>query len=134
MRLEIEELLALRVATLTPAERAEAADTDPVAAAIVARHAHLDAEAQWGLHGRHVRTPSAAPSIEPGTSVVLRPSRRADAQDMFLVGRRATVIATETVVDGTQMVRVVLDDDPGRDLQEWHGRSWFFACDEVEPV
>lgn len=129
--LEIEELLALRVATLTPAERKEAAATDPVAAAIVAHHAHLDADAQWQLHGRHTAVPSGP---APGATVVLRPSRRADAQDMFLAGRRATVIASETSVDGERLVRVVLDDDPGRDLQEWHGRSWFFALDEVEPA
>ncbi len=126
--LEIEELLALRVATLTPAERQEAMDTDPVAAAIVARHAHLDAETQWALHGRQTEVSA----IAPGATVVLRPTRRADAQDMFLAGRRAVVIATETSVEGEAMVRVVLDDDPGRDLQEWHGRSWFFGLDEVE--
>lgn len=126
--LEIEELLALRVATLTPAERREAMETDPVAAAIVARHAHLDAETQWALHGRQ----TAEPAIGPGVAVVLRPTRRADAQDMFLDGRRAVVISTETSVEGEAMVRVVLDDDPGRDLQEWYGRSWFFGLDEVE--
>lgn len=126
--LEIEELLALRVATLTPAERREATETDPVAAAIVARHAHLDAETQWALHGRQTTTQA----IVPGAAVVLRPTRRADAQDMFLAGRRAVVVATETSVEGESMVRVVLDDDPGRDLQEWHGRSWFFGLDEVE--
>ena len=129
--LEIEELLALRVATLTPAERAEAEMTDPVSAAIVARHAHLDAETQWALHGRHTAAPAA---VAPGSTVVLRPQRRADAQDMFLAGRRATVIASAISLEGEQMVRVVLDDDPGRDLQEWHGRSWFFALDEVEPA
>lgn len=128
--LEIEELLALRVATLTPAERREAAGTDPVAAAIVARHAHVDAETQWALHGRR----TTGPTFGPGTTVVLRPTRRADAQDMFLAGRRAVVVATETSVEGDAMVRVVLADDPGRDLQEWHGRSWFFGLDEVEPA
>jgi hypothetical protein len=128
--LEIEELLALRVATLTPAERREAATTDPVAAALVARHANVDAETQWALHGRS--TVSAA--FGPGAAVVLRPTRRADAQDMFLAGRRAVVIGHETSIEGEAMVRVVLADDPGRDLQEWHGRSWFFGVDEVEPA
>jgi len=31
-------------------------------------------------------------------------------------------------------VAVVIDDDPGADLHQWHGRFMYFHPDEVEPV
>jgi hypothetical protein len=77
----------------------------------------------------------AGVDVARGSRVRLRPGlRRADAQDMFLDGRMATVEAVFLDVDGERHLAVLLDDDPAADLQRWHGRFLYFAPDEVEPV
>ncbi len=65
----------------------------------------------------------------------MRPgSRRADAQDLFLIGRTALVEAVLYDVDGQVHVAVTPDHDPAADLQRSHGRFLYFAPDEIEPV
>ncbi len=72
--------------------------------------------------------------IARGSLVTLRPGvRRADAQDMFLTGRRARVEAVLLDVDDTPYLAVSLADDPDEDLRVAHGRFLYFAPDEVEP-
>lgn len=61
-------------------------------------------------------------------------TRRADAHDMFLAGRSATVEAVFLDVDGVRHLAVTLDDDPGADLQREQGRFLYFSPDEVEPL
>jgi hypothetical protein len=93
--------------------------------------------------------PGADASVSPGTDTVvvagvpvgngskvrLRPVlRRSDAQDMFLNDRVATVRAVLSDVDGDRYVAVTLDDDPGADLQNTHGRFRYFSPDEVQPL
>jgi hypothetical protein len=71
--------------------------------------------------------------VARGSRVRLHPGRRrADAQDMFLDGRVATVEAVFFDVDEVGYLAVTLDDDPGADLHQWHGRFLYFAPDEVE--
>jgi hypothetical protein len=72
--------------------------------------------------------------IAKGSSVRLRPKRRADAWDLFLEGKIATVRAVHQDVENLMYVAVTVDDDPASDLHEWYGRSFFFCPDEVEPV
>ncbi|MFD0775148.1 hypothetical protein ACFQZ2_14535, partial [Streptomonospora algeriensis] len=68
-----------------------------------------------------------------GSRVLLRPGRRrADAQDMFLTGRAATVQGVYFDVDGGVYLAVTLDDDLGADLHRWHGRYLYFDPGEVE--
>ncbi|QBI53552.1 hypothetical protein [Streptomonospora litoralis] len=68
-----------------------------------------------------------------GSRVLLRPGRRrADAQDMFLAGRRAAVEGVYFDVDGGEYLAVTLEDDLGADLHQWHGRYLYFAPEEVE--
>ena len=69
-----------------------------------------------------------------GTRVVLRPSHRADAQDMFLVDRAATVQGVFHDLDDEVHVAVVLDDDPFAELQQWQRRFYYFRPDELEVV
>jgi hypothetical protein len=72
--------------------------------------------------------------IARGSMVRLRPGvRRADAQDMFLTGRRARVEAVLLDVENTPYLAVSLADDPDEDLRVAHGRFLYFAPDEVEP-
>jgi hypothetical protein len=76
----------------------------------------------------------AGQRIARGSMVRLRPGvRRADAQDMFLAGRRARVQAVLLDVEDTPYLAVSLADDPDEDLRAAHGRFLYFAPDEVEP-
>jgi hypothetical protein len=53
---------------------------------------------------------------------------------MFLAGRTATVAAVLFDVDQGTHLAVTVDDDPGSDLKESHGRYLYFSPDEVEPI
>lgn len=69
-----------------------------------------------------------------GSAVRLRPgARRADAQDMFLDGRTATVEAVLSDVDGGHHLAVTLDE-LAEDGYNPHGRFLYFAPDEVDPI
>ena len=73
--------------------------------------------------------------VARGSKVRMHPgSRRADAQDLFLVGRTAEVEAVLNDVDGQVHVAVTPEDDPAADLQRSHGRFLYFAPDELEPI
>jgi hypothetical protein len=73
--------------------------------------------------------------VRRGSRVILRPGiRRADAYDMFLAGRTATVAAVLFDVDQGTHLAVTVDDDPGSDLKQSHGRYLYFSPDEVEPI
>jgi hypothetical protein len=73
--------------------------------------------------------------VRRGSRVILRPgTRRADAYDLFLAGREATVAAVLHDVDGHEHLAVSVDEDPGADLKAAHGRYLYFAPDEVDPL
>jgi hypothetical protein len=143
---EIDELLALRTATLTDAEKREARATDPRAAALVERVERMPPELLERLHGaaRELRaaemvpraadaTPGAA--YRPGDRVRLRPGvRRTDAQDLLYAGRVATVREVKRDVDGRACLAVTVDDDPAAELHDWVGRYHHYFPDEVEPL
>jgi hypothetical protein len=156
---EIDEILTLRVMTMTEQEKAEARGTDPRAAEILARCDAMSPQELAGLHG--AQRPAAPHTIDltdvpvfgdgtedpsrdcvvvkgipvaKGSRVLLRPSRRADAQDLFLAGMTALVQRVYFDVDGATHVAVVLEDDPGRDLYDTTGRFYYFAPDEIEPL
>ena len=77
----------------------------------------------------------AGVSVSKGSFVRLCPGkRRADAQDIFVKGRLATVEAIFRDVDGNSHVAVTLADDAAADLHRWHGRYLYFAPDEIEPL
>jgi hypothetical protein len=72
--------------------------------------------------------------IARGSLVRLRPgARRADAQDMFLVGRIAEVQAVLHDVEDNPYLAVSLAGQPDEDLRIAHGRFLYFMTDEVEP-
>jgi hypothetical protein len=73
--------------------------------------------------------------IARGSKVRMRPgTRRADAQDLFLIGREALVEAVLHDVDGQVHVAVSPVSDPLAELQRNHGRYLYFAPDELEPA
>jgi len=74
-------------------------------------------------------------TVAKGTRVRLCPGARgADAQDMFLAGRTAVVEGVFLDVEDKRYLAVTLEDDPAADLHQWHGRFFYFAPDEVEPI
>ncbi|HET9594028.1 MAG TPA: hypothetical protein VFP65_00505 [Anaeromyxobacteraceae bacterium] len=143
---EIDELLALRTATLGDAEKREARATDPRAAAVLDRVAGLSPELLGQLHGatRDLRAaemvprapPPAGGSVpRPGQRVRLRPGcRRTDAQDLLYAGLTATVRAVHRDVDDGEWLAVTIDDDPAAELHDWYGRHHYYRLDEVEPL
>jgi hypothetical protein len=110
---EIDELLALRVMTLTDEEKREAVATDPRAAEVVARCDGLGADGLGSLHGaiRELRRlgPAAPPADGPSASSVDGPSAssadgRAESRGEALSrGEPAPGEATATV--GGRVVR-----------------------------
>ena len=140
---EIDELLTLGVLALSDAERAEARSTDPRARAIVDRAERFGSGDFARVHAGSMDAFDAPPpasvvvggvALAKGSSVRLRPKRRADAWDTFLNGKTATVQKIHQDFEDKVYVAVTVDDDPASDLHEWYGRAFFFEPDEVEPV
>ena len=69
-----------------------------------------------------------------GCTYTGQPTGRADAHDMFLVGKTATVEGVFFDVDGETQFAVTLDEDPGTDMARAHGRYLYFRPDELEFV
>jgi hypothetical protein len=154
---EIDEILTLRVMTMTDDERAAARGTDPRAAAILARcdamtnlelsrlhgarRDEVPDEVPWWDEGQDSRAEPEADAVmvagtpvRKGTRVLLRPSRRADAQDTFLAGLVGVVAKVYFDVDGGSHVAVTLEDDPAADLYDTTGRFYYFGPEELEPL
>jgi hypothetical protein len=165
---EIDEILTLRVMTMTDEEKAQARATDPLAAALIERCDSMSPEAMQQLHGilrnPHVGDeaglipevpdgvdwwdPLADKAVRPdldavmvsgvrvaaGSRVRLRPSRRADAQDIFFAGKTARVTSVHEDVDGQRYVGVIVEDDPDVEMPDSYGRYLYFAPEEVEPL
>ncbi|WP_045878490.1 hypothetical protein [Pseudofrankia sp. DC12] len=74
-------------------------------------------------------------AVSAGSKVRLAPAATsADAQDMFLAGRCATVAAVLRDLDGATHVAVTLDDDPAAGLAAAVGRYRYFAPGEIVPL
>jgi len=131
---EIDEILLLRVLTLSDAEKREISGGDPRARAILARAEALSQDELLRLHGRLRTAPRAAVAPAIGERVRLRPKARADIFDLALAGRIATVRAVERDFEDRVHVSVTVDDDPGADLgiAGLPGHRFFFFSDEVE--
>ncbi len=156
---EIEEILTLRVLTLTDEEKTEIRNSDERARAILERAEALPGEHLMRLHGTirglapAGREPwsawdswaGAAPAqtvriagteLEPGDRVRLHPQKRSDIFDSALEGKIAIIEAIEEDFERNIHLAVVIEDDPGRDLGEMRqiGHRFFFSLAEVEPL
>ena len=135
---EIDEMLALRVRTLTDVEKEQARRTDPRARRILERSERLTEPQLAALHGAW-REPSRTidrHGVQPGDRVRLRPRPGRDVFDIALAGELATVLSLEEDFEGRRFCTVTVDADPGRDLGEkgQHGHRFFFDLEEVERV
>ncbi len=123
---EIDEILSLRIRTLTDAEKDEIRRGDPRARALLERTESLSPAELLALHG----------GVRAGDRVRLRPKGRADILDLALEGKEATVLSVEEDLEGRRYVAVTVADDPGSDLGRagFPGHRFFFRPDEVEPL
>jgi hypothetical protein len=154
---EIEEILTLRILTLTDQEKAELRASEERARDILERAETLPMEHLMKLHGT-IRglAPSgsepwsawdnwanrAAPEsiqvngveVKAGSRIRLRPSKRADIIDTALAGRVAIVAGIEQDFENKVHLAVVVEDDPGRDLGEMRqtAHRFFFSPEEIE--
>jgi hypothetical protein len=145
---EIDEILSLRILTLSDDEKRELRACDPRARAILERTEGLSEKQLIEMHGT-LRDPAAESAaladlrtrgvsvsgvlVKPGDVVRLQPRAAADAFDLVLRGKLATVQSIEQDVDDVCYVTVTVNDDPGRDLGAF-GHRFFFRTDEVEPL
>lgn len=155
---EIDEILTLRILTLTEAEKQELRISDPRARQLLERLESAPPEHLLQLHGvirgmwpvqgeawsawDTIDTKPVAAAVvngaelKKGDRVRLRPRKRADIFDTFLEGKTAIIDAVEQDFENRIQFAVVLEDDPGRDLGEMRqaGHRFFFSVQEVEPL
>jgi hypothetical protein len=148
---EIEEALLLHVHALSDAERVEIAAQDGAVREMVERAAATTPEDLLALHG--MMRPAAdvlagfdprqgeaeavvdGVALRPGMRVLLRPKHRsADAYDLLLAGRPASIERVYVALDGAVRLAVTVEGDPMREVFRDTGRFLYFRGDEVEVV
>jgi len=129
---EIDEILTLRILTLTDDEKRAMRAVDPRARALLERTERLDASELMRLHG--VLRAHAADGLAAGDHVRLQPRGGRDIFDLALAGKAATIASVEQDLEGRLYYAVTVDDDPGKDLGVLGkpGHRFFFTPEEVE--
>jgi hypothetical protein len=150
---EIDEILTLRVMTMTDAEKEEMRQSDARARQILERIESLREDELLRMHGvvRELRSfdddlfsndrrlevvELNGEQLRVGDRVKIRPKSRADIMDIALEGKTAIIEAIEEDAERRVHLALVLDDDPGKDLglMRQPGHRFFYALDEVEAI
>ena len=151
---EIDEILTLRVQTMTDAEKDEMRRVDEHARRILERTESLSGERFAQDARRDAQTSECRAKIssiqrrgckaarcrgvelKAGDRVRIRPKKRADVMDIALAGKIAIIEALEQDVENEVHFALVLEDDPGRELglMRQPGHRFFYGADEVEPI
>jgi hypothetical protein len=152
---EIDELLVLRLKTLSDEEKTQIQRAKLQPRQILDRAEGLSTRTMASLHGRvRMLDLSAAekitgehqtardslqivtPTCKIGDRVRLCPRKSADIMDIALKGQVAIVESTETDYEGNLHVAVVLENDPGAEFgfQRQIGHRFFFSPEELEPL
>ena len=158
---EIDEILTLRILTMTDAEKREMVSADARARALLERTHGLTAAELAQMHGvmrpagstraaqdllsggsgrdgapRLASLLSRGRALTVGAEVRLRPKAGGDIMDLALAGQVAVIEAIERDFEDRVHIAVTLRDDPGRDLGAagFPGHRFFFSQDEIEPV
>jgi hydrogenase maturation protease len=149
---EIDEMLALRVKTMTEDEKREMQSVDRQARRILERTDGLAPDEFLKLHGilrdvrsteeffnppqRLERVMAKGRDLKPGDRVRIHPQGRADAMDMLLAGKIGIVEAIEQDAEERVHLALVLEDDPGQDLGRLRqpGHRFFYRLDEIQPL
>ncbi len=143
--LEMDEMLTLRILTMTDAEKDEMRQSDEVGRRLLQRTEAMSGEEMMNLHGtiremRPVRASASGgdgdtepwdffgnstrvervtvngTSYETGARVRIHPKGRADIMDRVLEGKVAQIEAIEQDFEGRIHLALILEDDPGADL------------------
>jgi hypothetical protein len=153
---EIDEMLTLRILTMTDEEKREMAATEPRARALLERTEAMTPMEIGRLHGA-LRSPRglgdnawsgiddkprlasvwvAGAELTIGDRVRLNPKGRADIMDLVLKDRVAVIEAIECDFEDRIHLSVTIADDPARELGFGHmpGHRFFFGPDEVQPL
>jgi hypothetical protein len=130
---EIDELLTLRILTLTDEEKAEMRQSDERTREILERAEALKPEDLLRLHGT-MRDPRNG--LRRGSRVRLHPKPGGDVFDVVLAGKIAIVETVERDFEDRTHVAVVIEEDPGKDLglMRQPGHRFFFSAEEVELI
>jgi hydrogenase maturation protease len=150
---EIDEILSLRIQTMTEAEKSEMRQLDEYARRILERTENLAEADMLRMHGvmREERPPNEEffnPSrpleqvtvqgvrLKAGDRVRIRPKKRADVMDIALEGKVAIIESVQEDLEGVAHLALILEEDPGRDLGllRQPGHRFFYGADEVEPI
>ncbi len=150
---EIDEILSLRILTMTDDEKREMRGVDERARQILERTEALPQDDLLKMHGamrplgsldEDFFNPAAklesvahrGVRLRTGSRVRLHPKGRADVMDIALAGRTAVIEALEQDAEDRIHLAVVIDDDPGKDLGYLRqpGHRFFYGLDEVEPI
>jgi hypothetical protein len=150
---EIDEILTLRVLTMTDQEKWEMSQVDEHCRQILNRTEALPEEAFWKMHGtirdnkfsnedffnpntrlEHVTIEGTDLTI--GHRVQIRPQGRADVMDLALEGKIAVIESIEQDAENRVYLALVLEEDPGKDLgmMRQPGHRFFYGVNEVEPL
>jgi hypothetical protein len=150
---EIDEILSLRVLTLTDNEKDLIRAADPVGRKMLERTESLTQDQLLNMHGtfREVSSKDAYVNAmenlerrtvstedlpyKPGDRVRLCPKGRRDIFDLALNDMVASVQTIEEDFEGKIHLAVTIDCDPGQDLGQLGqpGHRFFFGLDEVLP-
>lgn len=139
---EIDEILTLRILTLSEAEREEIRASDPRVRALLERTEGMAESELKALHGTW-RSPEHPPvarhtsdsgELAAGDQVRVRPRPHGDVIDLALAGELATIAKIEQDLEGRLYYAVTIDSDPGRDLglHGQPGHRFYFQRDELE--
>ncbi len=150
---EIDEMLTLRIMTMTDEEKREMRQVDEHARRLLERTEDLREDELLKMHGA-MRTKRSFDEaffgsktklqgvalgdvyLQPGDRVKIRPKARADIMDVALAGKTAVIEAVEQDAEARVHLALVLQDDPGKDLGllRQPGHRFFYGLDEIEPL
>jgi len=154
---EIDEILSLRLQTLTDAEKFEMRNVDEHARRLLERTDALQGDALLKMHGAMRKSEGGRPiefddffgantrlesvtvagvHLKAGDRVRIRPTARADVMDVALAGQTALIEAIEQDLEKRVHLALVLENDPGKDLGMLRqpGHRFFYGVDEIEPL
>jgi hypothetical protein len=154
---EIDEILSLRLQTLTEDEKFQMRQVDEHARRLLERTDALQNDALLKMHGmmrsaendgavefddffgastRLESVNVAGVRLKAGDRVRIRPKARADVMDVALVGQIGIIEAVEQDLEKRVHLALVLENDPGKDLgmMRQPGHRFFYGIDEIEPL
>lgn len=152
---EIDEILTLRIQTMTDDEKSEMRQVDEQARKILERTENLAEADLLKMHGvmRSARgslsneeffNPSKPVeevvvrgiALKVGDRVRIHPKKRADVIDIALTGKIGIIESVMQDVEDEVQFALVLEDDPGRDLgmMRQPGHRFFYGPEEIEPM